>query len=703
MKVNMKKNRLYAAMAAVVLLAAGCTDEIENTPVGPDTPEADGQKCYVTVNIATGTGAMTKANGGSDNGEGDVYLPEIKTLKEDLIKDVNIFLVSPATGDGTSKKYLGTLNQDIAADANIAIVGHGYQVLDPNQTPSGGTEPNHDQATVMMTLTKPLDATPITYQVFTVVNYGASLSSITSLDDLRDNLSDKAWSLETGSNVYNIDKYESFVMSTHQMVGQVYPASEVSLSTANSTESSAAETTVYVERLAARVDLKVADGLYPNATTPVTTEGARSDGSFTLNRYLVVNQWNEKTYMFKQVTPTVNSWSTSYTDAIKGTYTNDQYKYLGDEVWNLTEGSTTGVGTFNYVISPDITTKTTGQFSSLDSKYDNHFYMNGTTIPLDPTSTTIGWQNVASLKGSESYKTGEYTPIVYTKENTTCVDQQKNGYSTGLIFESTFTPNVDDFKLSKYSEGKIEEQKWATTDNIANTNFLTANHKNKEVVYADVKTIAAMAFEGVFPENPSDGVNYSDIFKGLMGDGWPTTAPNFDKVKECIEKMAESNKVEAAFKAYLRKTVNQESATFESVSGNLTYTKFLEESDQTDVLGGKNLVEPQGGATTDYIGTLYKNYGVSYYKGGKSYYKFWIRHDDNGADYRNVMGIMEFAIVRNNVYQLNVTGIRELGDPLPFTPGKDDPNNPDENKEVRIKVQIFVKNWVNRRNDDIIL
>ena len=67
------------------------------------------------------------------------------------------------------------------------------------------------------------------------------------------------------------------------------------------------------------------------------------------------------------------------------------------------------------------------------------------------------------------------------------------------------------------------------------------------------------------------------------------------------------------------------------------------------------------------------------------------------------MGVMEFCIVRNNVYQLDVTGVRDLGDPLPYTPGKDDPNNPDESGTVSILVNIYVKDWVKRSNSGIIL
>ena len=149
--------------------------------------------------------------------------------------------------------------------------------------------------------------------------------------------------------------------------------------------------------------------------------------------------------------------------------------------------------------------------------------------------------------------------------------------------------------------------------------------------------------------------------------------------------MKESNKVESAFKTYLSRIAN--AANWASVKDNLTYGKFL--------------ASTEGSGLTETNTNLFKDFGVSYYKAGKSYHKFWIRHDDNNDDKR--MGVMEFCIVRNNVYQLEVSGVRDLGDPLPFTPGKDDPDNPDENDEVSILVNLYVKNWVVRSNGSIIL
>ena len=52
-----------------------------------------------------------------------------------------------------------------------------------------------------------------------------------------------------------------------------------------------------------------------------------------------------------------------------------------------------------------------------------------------------------------------------------------------------------------------------------------------------------------------------------------------------------------------------------------------------------------------------KNDGVGYY----FYYYYWNRHNDN--ELSATMGPMEFAVVRNNVYKLAVTGIAKLGHP----------------------------------------
>ncbi len=80
------------------------------------------------------------------------------------------------------------------------------------------------------------------------------------------------------------------------------------------------------------------------------------------------------------------------------------------------------------------------------------------------------------------------------------------------------------------------------------------------------------------------------------------------------------------------------------------------------------------------------------------FYNYWIRHFDNN-DAEN-MGVMEFAIVRNNLYRMQITNITGLGDPGKINPGgkptpKPDPDAPDEG-EAYINIILNVKPWIIR-------
>lgn len=655
------RNSLWAF--ALVFAAVSCSDDMEGPDKGNDNGAEAKGGYFMTVNIATGGGSsMTKANG--EDGDGNLE----ETGNENKVHDVNVFLIE---GDITSaNEHLDLLNSEDAATTQIT--GQGYTSITDGATPDGGTEPNHDRIEVEMQLAEPIPGEDTkTYQVFTVVNAGQKLTNITTLASLRDYVHNATvWS----GTVADPNK---FVMSTHKMTG-VPGHSVVTLSAANMNEGNPAVTNVYVERLAARIDLKVAESLLADGDGYTTTDQSAiaQNGTFELTGYTVVNRWKGESYMFKQVSPLVTDWETALPTETATYGTDDPEKYLGEETWNQTS-TTNGTGTYNYVVEPKTREKNGTDF--MTASYDNYFSAENTDLN-DLESTE--WSDLTGIST-------DFAKIAYTKENTMTAAQQLNGYSTGVIFESEFTPD-ENFKVSQYSEGEITDE--ATLAEGKKT-FLVANHQVgtaiQKVVYADVKTIAAMAFDGLDETTMTE-----DMYKGFMDGEWPSTDPELTAVQTLINGMKESNKVEDAFKTYLSGIANAEDATWDNVKENLTYTKFLESD------GGEALAEP---TTVDagYIGTLFEDFGVSYYNGGKSYHKFWIRHDNNDAP--SVMGVMEFAIVRNNVYQLDVTGIRDLGDPLPYTPGKDDPANPDESSEVSILVNIYVKNWVVRKNDNIIL
>lgn len=89
------------------------------------------------------------------------------------------------------------------------------------------------------------------------------------------------------------------------------------------------------------------------------------------------------------------------------------------------------------------------------------------------------------------------------------------------------------------------------------------------------------------------------------------------------------------------------------------------------------------------------------------YYYYWNRHNDNGKN--DTMGIMEFAVVRNNVYKLAVNSISRFGHPTPPT-GPTDPNpdpdpdpvvpdGPDESVNYYFTVSVKVLPWTVRINN----
>ena len=225
-----------------------------------------------------------------------------------------------------------------------------------------------------------------------------------------------------------------------------------------------------------------------------------------------------------------------------------------------------------------------------------------------------------------------------------------------------------------------------------------------------MRTIAALGLKAGSDET---------IVKAMFTDGEPDWST---KTQEDVQKVVSDmsgGPLVVAFKKYLQGKLEgiNESNTFETVKSSLTWKAFVEASHTSQTIKyvptddelAKGIEASEGvdaKTATEVREELMKNYNIAYYaagtKGGKNYLKYWIKHEPNGTD-NDPMGVMEFAIVRNNVYLLSVTGIRDLGDPLPFTPGKDDPDTPDKTKDVYIVIQLYVKDWVKRSNSGIIL
>lgn len=82
--------------------------------------------------------------------------------------------------------------------------------------------------------------------------------------------------------------------------------------------------------------------------------------------------------------------------------------------------------------------------------------------------------------------------------------------------------------------------------------------------------------------------------------------------------------------------------------------------------------------------------------GYRCYYNYWIRHLDN---YKPTdMGVMEFGIVRNNLYRMCIAGVSDIGGEVVEVK----PEKPDEG-ETDLKVVIEVRPWTVRDLTNIVL
>lgn len=717
------KSTLWAL--AFACAAVSCSDELADGPNNNNESEEQGEGVYVTVNVSSNVGPTTKAG---ELGDGDLEDSDV----ESAVNNVNIFLIPSTQSAEMSKNNLSIVNG--AADTPIAS-GYTTDLL-----PATGSIEHHDAVATVKLSVPELEAW---YHVVTVANAGGPLGFKT-LGQLRDYLQTKVWS---GENKYG--EANSFIMTTHQMWQAEAGGSDLYVTAANSDPNNPAETTAYVERLAARIDMRFASALVDDAGASLTGN-ANTNDKVWITSYQVINQLVGGTYLLKRVTGN----TASVTGSIESTDANEHPSpYLGDEIW--------GNDNYNYVLDPWTRSKTftaaeeddevqtnfpmqirnsgpyyyyeqAGSYTQADANsqlidlagglYLNHFHEGMNTADF-----MKGFSNPVVAIKDISTTENKYTPLLYTQENTMDVDQQKNGFSTGVIFEAEYAPeHVSQYRESGTGDGYPKVDAEVDYSSLKTKSFLVADYGRtgttetgsgasstitpSRKLSADMRTIAALGLK-----KESDAT----IVKAMFTDDTPDWST---KTQEDVQKVVSDmsgGPLVVAFQKYLQEKLDGITVenTFDKVKASLTWKAFVAASHTsptikyvpTDDELAKGIEASEGvdaKSETVVREELMKNYNIAYYaagtKGGKNYLKYWIKHEPNGTD-NDPMGVMEFAIVRNNVYQLSVTGIRDLGDPLPFTPGKDDPDTPDKTKDVYIVIQLYVKDWVKRYNSDIIL
>ncbi len=91
----------------------------------------------------------------------------------------------------------------------------------------------------------------------------------------------------------------------------------------------------------------------------------------------------------------------------------------------------------------------------------------------------------------------------------------------------------------------------------------------------------------------------------------------------------------------------------------------------------------------------YKAFGAKCFVGGVCYYTYYIKHYDNFKPLE--LGFMEYAIVRNNDYQVTITKIKGLGNDVPTV----EPEQI-EMEESYFQATLFVRPWTVRAQNAVL-
>ena len=153
------------------------------------------------------------------------------------------------------------------------------------------------------------------------------------------------------------------------------------------------------------------------------------------------------------------------------------------------------------------------------------------------------------------------------------------------------------------------------------------------------------------------------------------------------------------YKAYLLgqvKDMNDEDELSQETKATLKWENYMAKTFfyEKDVTTGVATVDVGTDVASGTTRRLLHDYHVSTYKDGICYYTYWIKHANDGKPENDLengdgAGVMEYAIVRNNVYKLGVKQIGSIGGDIPG--------------DESLVINFSVRDWTLLNTEDVIL
>ena len=349
------------------------------------------------------------------------------------------------------------------------------------------------------------------------------------------------------------------------------------------------------------------------------TDPMYEDATVEITGATIVNRLTAGSYLLKRVADNVND-------------TNPEY--LGDE----TEANTVAT---NYVLDPWTELKTQQNLE------DEVFEVNGQNVAaagLYDAETYIPTRSDNPEDWAEYCHEGtkatadNYLRVGYALENTTDKLSTSLNYNTGIVFKAQFHPKG----VEGYTDGHTFFTYNGTIYPTLTSMMGQLNAQKDFAAYAREELKKLTSWEKL--------TNFAQSF---VND--PT-----------------------GYRDYLTKFATEHSSeTYNANAEQLTWTYYLnqklgvEEDAQNGPQINQNNVETRAALYDSSEGLL-----RTYYN-SQCYYIWWLRHSNDGDDETN--GVMEYAVVRNNIYKVNVESIYSLGGDIP------------DNEQL--KAMVYVNKW----------
>lgn len=354
------------------------------------------------------------------------------------------------------------------------------------------------------------------------------------------------------------------------------------------------------------------------------TDPAYTGATVEITGAALVNNLTAGSYMLKRVASTVDGVPT----------------YLGNETPDA------GVQT-NYVLDPWTADKTSannsftigGEVKTAEDLYGEWFG----NISQDPNYQDPNyWADYVQPGTEVTVGTEKWQRIGYTLENTTAAEEAGKRYSTGVVFKAKFHPQG----VANYTDGET---------------FFAYGTK----IYASMEDMMAGFYGSKFDDldNITSCVTWGDVKQFITSTLLTNDPSGYNKY---LEGLAEGK---------------DDSETVANAS-SLTWGNYMKnECGYSKDENGKVVLDQNDKVTRIAL----QPYGTRTYEDATCYYTWWVRHSNDNDDTKK--GIMEYAIVRNNIYKLTVNSVYSLGGEVP--------------EEESLIVDVYVNDWLLLDNETL--